>query len=193
MRAYLLCGLLVGLLVPGVALAQAQLTSSYDGRVDSETHREAQLIRCDNSTSIADTNPASDTPIGGETCVSGDWSKPLDCRGQKNLSVFYFEYGAGSADAKIWDCLSIPGTTVTAPSTLGGTIPGTEAPGGTPSAADPDPLCVSLDDAASITIDGNNPGIQLFRLDNQDFHFIVGEINTCTGNCDSTLVASCGR
>jgi hypothetical protein len=139
---------LLALLLPTGVWAQSQMTDSFEQRVSAEVHKEVQMFRCDNSGSIPGTGP-----IGGESCTSGNWTKPLDCRDQTNLHVRFHEYGAGSADAKIWDCLMIPVPPATTASTAGGSIPGTEAPAATPSAADPDPLCVSLDDSAGVTIE----------------------------------------
>lgn len=188
MRTRLLLVGLVLLLAPSAAWAQAQLTTSYAQFQNNENHLEAQLIRCDVSGGIA-----GDGVIGGETCVSGDWSKPLDCRDKLNVGIRFFEYGGGSGIAKIWDCQHIPDGPPAAPSTAGGSVPGTEAPAGTPSPADPDPLCVSLDDAAGVSIVGTAATVQMLNFSDQKFHFIVGEIDDCTGNCDSTLIVSCGR
>lgn len=175
----------LALVVPSLGWAQSQKTISKIQRHSGETHQEVQLIRCDSSSSIT-----GNSPLGGESCTAGDWSIAMDCRDATNISIRYHEYSAaGSSVAKIWDCLSIPGP-VSTPSTLGGTVPGTEAPGATPSAADPDPLCVDITAAASVTMNGTTT--QLFNLSNQKLHFIVGEIDACT-NCDSTLVGSCGR
>jgi hypothetical protein len=180
---------LVVLLAPGAAWAQSQLTTSFAQRQINEKHYEAQLIRCDVSSSIA-----GDSAIGGETCVSGDWSRAIDCRGATNISMMFFEYGTGSAQAYVWNCLSVPGGPPAAPSTAGGTVPGTEAPGGTPGPTDPDPLCVELAAAANVLdFDGLAGGTQMINEGETKLHFIVGEIEDCTNNCDSTLVVSCGR
>ena len=178
----------LALAVPTVSWAAASnITTSKVQRHGGEHHQEVQLIRCDASASIT-----GDSPLGGETCEAGDWSAPMDCRDATNIGVRYFEYSAaGSSVVKIWDCLKVPGA---APNTSsgGGTIPGTEAPGGTPSAADPDPLCVDITAAASVTLNGTAAGTQMMNLSNQKLHYIIGEIDACT-NCDSTLVVSCGR
>lgn len=191
MQALLL--FVVLLLAPCAAWAQAaQETESFASFVNTEAHLEAQLIRCDNTPGIA---PTTETPLSGQACEAGDWTTPLDCRGTTNIGVRYFEYSAaGTSTAKVWDCLRIPGPAglIATQSTLGGSIPGVEAPGGAPSAADPDPLCVSLDTAAGVTLSGTTATTQLMNLSNQTLHFIVGEIDACT-NCDSTLVVSCGR
>jgi len=184
---HILMGLVL-LLAPNAAWAQAQLTTSYEQRANNEYHFEAQLIRCDNSASIAGSGP-----VGGETCTSGDWSKPVDCRGKTNISINYFEYGGGSGIAKVWDCMYVPGGPAASPSTAGGSVPGTEAPAGTPDGTDPDPLCVSLDDAAGISLVGTAATVQKLNLSNQELHYIVGEIDDCTGNCDASLFVSCGR
>jgi len=188
MNAWLTLLTVGALLVPGVALAQASNISTSKRTIqNSENHLEVQLVRCDASASIT-----GDSPVGGETCEAGDWSEALDCRNFTNLGATYFEYSAaGSSVVKIWDCLSLPGTTTTA-SSSGGTAPSVEAPGATPSAADPDPLCVDLTLGAGVTLNGTAAGTQLMNLSNQKLHFIVGEIDACT-SCDSTLVVSCGR
>jgi hypothetical protein len=112
-----------------------------------------------------------------------------------NISIRYFEYSAaGSSTLKVWDCTHRPGP-VGVGSTLGGSEPGVEDPSGVlgvMSAADPDPLCVSLDDGAAVVINGLAAGVQMLNLSDQEPHFLVGEIHACT-NCDSTFILSCGR
>ena len=189
MRARTILWGLVLLLAPAAAWSQAQETESFQSLASTIEHSEFQMIRCDNTPGIP---PTTESPLSGQACVAGDWTRAVDCRGHTNIGVRYFEYSAaGTSTAKVWDCLSIPGP---APSTSsgGGSIPGVEAPGGTPSAADPDPLCVSLDDTAGVTLSGTTATTQLMNLSEQALHFIVGEIDACT-NCDSTLVVSCGR
>ena len=182
--------LLVGLLVPGLALGVAtQETESFESLTNNPYHMSWQMIRCDNSTSISNANGDA---LGGQLCEAGDWTTAVDCRGMSNISIRYFEYSAqGTSVAKIWDCTLRPGP-VGVGSTLGGSEPGVEDPSSAPSAADPDPMCVSLDDGVPVVIDGANPGVQVVNLSEQELHFIVGEIHACT-DCDSTLIVSCGR
>lgn len=177
-------GLLLLLPVAGWGVA-AQLSTTFQQLTFTPTFREALLIRCDNSGSLT----GADTPAG-ETCESGDWSLPLDCRDMTHLKARFYEYGAGSGEAKIWSCIRLGG----AGTNDGGTVPGTEAPGGSPSAADPDPLCVDLTAGAGITdFDGLTTGTIELNLSDQSLDSIVGEIEDCTGDCDSTLVVSCSR
>ncbi len=177
----------LALVVPTVSRAAASnINTSKVQRHAGEHHQEVQLIRCDVG------NLAGDNPLGGELCEAGDWSDPVDCRDATNIGIRYFEYSAaGSSEVIIWDCLMVPGSTPNT-STGGGTIPGVEAPGGTPSAADPDPLCVDVTAAASVTLNGTAAGVQMLNLSNQKFHYLIGEIEACT-DCESTLVVSCGR
>lgn len=189
MKTWIYWIVLVALLAPASAWAAAgQLTTSFEQRANSDAHFEVQLIRCDNSAAIAGSGP-----VGGETCESGDWSRVVDARGYTNVSIGFFEYGGGSGAAKLWNCMSVPGGPPAAPSTVGGSVPGTEAPGEAPSAADPDPLCVSLDDAAGVSIVGTAATVQSLNISDQVLHFLVGEIDDCTGECDSTLFLSLGR
>ena len=170
---------------PSVAWAQAaQLENSYQEDMNTSLRHSAQLIRCDVSLGIA----TQDTPRGGETCESGDWSLPLDCREMTTLRVEYYEYGTGDGVAKIWNCQNPVGVGT-------GTIAavGTEAPGGAPSASDPDPLCVDITASAGVTLDGLSTGTIFLNVSDQNLEYIIGEIETCTGNCDSTLLASCGH
>jgi len=180
---------LVVLLAPGTAWSQSQLTTTFEQRVNTENYVEFQLIRCDESASIAGTGPVG----GDDDCVSGSWTRAVSARDYKNLKVQFYEYGGGSAIAKVWNCVHVPGGPAASPSTTGGSVPGTEAPGGTPSAADPDPLCVSLDDSAGVSLVGTAATVQELNISNQVLHYIVGEIDDCTGNCDSTLNLSLGR
>jgi hypothetical protein len=185
------------LLVPvGVWAVHRTGTSYFHQLIYSETNKAVQMIRCDVSGSIPDYGTIAGRDYGwagGGTCTSGDWTDPIDCTDMNNVSVMFFEYGAGSAVAKVWNCLQIPGPASITTSTAGFSIPGVEAPYNIPSGADPDPLCVSLDDSVGATLDGNNPGTQMMNISDQQLFFLVGEIDDCTGNCDSTLVISCGR
>jgi hypothetical protein len=128
------------------------------------------------------------TPLGGEFCESGDWSLPMYCGDMSNIRVTFIEYGDGSGEAKLWNCLKVGSA-----STGGGSLPGTEAPSAAPGAGDPDPLCMDLTLAAGVTLNGTNTGTQFLNLDGQQVQYLVGEIQTCTANCDSTLIVSCGR
>lgn len=184
--------LLVGLLVvcPSVGWAQAQLTGSDLTRMSTPNYLEKQLFRCDISGSIT-----GDGVIGGEAsgvCSSGDWTTPTDCRGKNTLRAMFHEYGTGSGEAKIWNCLSVQPATGYLPGTNdGASVPGTEAPGVPGGPTDPDPLCTDLTAAAGVTLDGTTT--TLMQLSDQTLGFIVGELQDCTNNCDSTLVVSCGR
>jgi hypothetical protein len=176
-RTLILIGLLI--LVPVLAWAAAsQLSTSLALQQQTSETRRYQLIRCDNSASIT-----GDSAAGGETCEAGDWSVAIDCTGMTHLSARYFEYGAGSGEAKIWDCTESEG--------VSDALTTNPAEASRPSAADPAPLCADLTAGASVTLDGTTT--TLMNLSNIELHYIIGGIHACTGNCDSTLVVSCGR
>lgn len=187
MKAFLaiLGGLLVGgLLTASSALAQGQLTDSYVRISKTTEYVSYQPIRCDNSAAIA----GADSPTSGETCVSGDYSKPYDARGYKNLLVQYWEYGGGSGQVFVWSCNQAVG----APGTFGGV--GSEPPANAPSAADPEPLCVELAAGAGVAdFDGLTTGTVMLNLSNQVLNWIVIEIQDCTGDCDGTVMVGLGR
>ena len=176
--------LIVGvlLLAPSLALAAAeQLTNTYLQISNTSEVQNLQLIRC-----VA--GGGDDTPAGGEDCEAGDWSKPVDARNFNYVTLQYQEYSAaGSSTAKLWSCEYMPGGTTSE----GGSVPGLEDPASAPTAADPDPICVSLDDAAGATVDGLTTGNQGFTLEGK-FGFIIGEIHACS-SCDSTMRLSVGR
>ncbi len=172
-----------------------QLTATYLSLNNSRQSKTAMMIRCDNSGGLSDTGP-----IGGEPCESGDWSRPYDCSDFQHLTIKFFAYGSGTAQLLVWDCSKIPGSTA---DDGGGTFPGEEDPSGGVDAtdpADPDPLCYELTLPAGVDsgnffdglVDGG-AGTQFLHLSGQQFHFIVAEIEDCTGNCDSTVILSCGR
>ena len=166
-----------------------QLTATYLSLNNSKLSKTAMVIRCDNSLSLSNTGA-----IGGEVCQTGDWSRAYDCSDMQHLTVQYWEYGAGNSDILIWNCARIPGSTA---DTGGGTKPGEEDPSGVADAADaadPDPLCYELTVPAGITA-GNFDGVTntFLHLSGQHFHHIVAEIQDCTGDCDSTLILSCGQ
>lgn len=177
---------LLALLLPSVSLG-AQLVDSFYKIVNTSNYRQFQLIRCD----ISGDTPGLNAAVGGETCASGDHSRPVSCKGFANLTAYFFEYGTGSGVAKIWNCITPVGTAGSPTdrkgiiSTLGGV--GVEAPGGTPTGADPDPLCNDLTSAVTL----NGTSLRQFSISNTTLDTIVGEIETCTANCDSTLVITC--
>jgi len=179
---------LLALLLPAGTFA-AQLTDSFYKIVNTSNYRQFQLIRCD----ISGDTPGLNAAVGGETCASGDHSRPVSCKGFANMSAYFFEYGTGSGEAKIWNCITPVGA-AGSPTDRRGTIStvsgvGVEAPAGTPTGADPDPFCTDLTLGASVTLDGVTTTI--FSLSNTTLDTIVGEIQTCTANCDSTLVITC--
>lgn len=166
----------------------AKITASFTQIINSGRVKQWQAFRCDNSASIA----GPDSPTSGETCESGDWSPSMDCRGAARVSVYYHEYGAGSGQVKLWDCLAPVGTRgmqrpeVPVISTLA--EPGTEDPSGSASASDPDPLCIEL--TSGSTLDGGATAKKL-NFASGAYNFLVGEYDTCTGNCDGTVVVQC--
>lgn len=141
---------------------------------------EAQLFRCDNSGSLT----ATPVPADGVTCESGDWSKAVDARGYSQVTINMYEYGTGSADVKLWNCINPLGSTNYNPrggDISGVDVPGIEDPSGLPTASDPDPMCFDLTNAT--TVDGSTTSV---TFTDQGLSYLVGEINTCTGNCDLT-------
>jgi len=108
----------------------------------------------------------------------------------QHLTIQFWEYGGGSAELFIWDCARIPGTTGV---DGGGTEPGEIAPAGSATGDDqPDPLCYELTTPGGVTdLDGITD--TFLHLSGQQFHYIVAEIQDCTGDCDSTAIVSCGR
>lgn len=174
-------GLVLGITwTPAWLWAAAAQISDSRGNVDTgPSYVYRQLVRCDNSASIAGTSDS-----GGETCESGDWSLPLDCRGAKDVTLYFYEYGAGSGEAKLWDCIQSTGFD---------TFAAAEDPTAAPSAADPDPLCVDVTAGAGVTVIGTTAGVQRVTFENLNPAYLVGEIQDCTGNCDSTLAVSCRR
>ena len=177
------------LAVAGLVYGQAALLNeSQKGLISTETFKEFQLFRCDNSASIAGIGDS-----GGVICESGDWSSAVDCRGFTQVTLHYFEYGAGSGRVRLWNCVDPVGspTTKNSPLIAGVTIPGVEDPSSAPSAADPDPLCVDLVAGAGATVIGTVAGTQQLTISDVGLNYLVGEIDDCTGNCDGTFHVSC--
>jgi hypothetical protein len=120
----------------------------------------------------------------------------MDCRGLKNLAVYYNMYnGSGSGEAKVWNCRSLLGTpnykrTEVTFSTL--ELPGdTEAPAtAATDPNDPDPFCVDLTAGAGVTLSGVVAGTQAMWLSNTILHWIIVEQHACT-DCDGTAMVSC--
>lgn len=196
MKRFTLVVALLLVVCPGVAWGVAeqltatrltlQNTKDGAGRIIS---KEAMLIRCDEVPSITTSGP-----LGGESCESGDWSVPIDCRGFSNVNISYYEYGTGSGEAKLWNCKSIQTKTEQGTASDGSTNPGVVDPtGGPTSPADPDPLCVDLTASAGVTLLGTAAANIFLNLSGQSLGFLIGEIEDCTGNCDSTLIVSCSQ
>jgi len=168
--------------------AASNITASFFQTINSGRVKQWQAMRCDNSASIA----GADSPTSGETCESGDWSPSMDCRGAARVSVYYHEYGTGSGQVKLWDCLAPVGIRgqhrpeVAVISTVA--APGIEDPAGTASPSDPDPLCVEI--TAGSTLDGAATAKKL-NFVSGGYNYIVAEYDTCTNNCDGTVVVQC--
>ena len=165
----------------------ARITATFYQTLNSGRVKQWQAVRCDNSASIA----GPDSPTSGETCESGDWSSAMDCRGAERVSVYYSEYGAGSGVVKLWDCLAPVGIVGAHrpgfPTISTVAEPGIEAPGGSPSASDPDPLCTEL--TMGLTLDGTT--LKKINFASSAFNFLVTEVDDCTGNCDGNVVVQC--
>jgi len=169
------------LIAPSAFAAASALSKSFNKTANSSTYRAVQLIRCNEGTAAADANS-----LTGEQCEAGDWSrKSLDCTGMATVTVKYIEYGTSST-AKVWSCLRRDGDL-----TAGGTEPGEEDPSGTPTAADPDPLCIELSAVAGVTLSGTTGTSQGFTLPG-GYDYLVGEIDAASSS-DSTLFVSCSR
>lgn len=160
-----------------IPVQAAQLTYSYkeDGSRGIIT---AQLIFCDQ-----DGTP-SNTQAGGESCTSGDWSKPLDARGYETCWFNFTEFGTGSGAAKVWNCK---------PEILDQTDWSTTAPGSAVSATH-ESACteVALSQVSSGTFDGTNNTDVTFTATDIVPAIIIGEIDNCTDDCTSRLSAVCG-
>ena len=182
MKRYLAYGLgAFVLLVAGVIIA-AQVTSTYK-QTTSGRFVEAQLFRCDESASIT----GEDTPIGGDAdCASAAWTNPVNCNGYSTIGVWFFEYGGGSGEAKIWNCIAPIGF-----ESVGAQAPVTAISASLQTGGLDDQFCVDLLAGAGVTMIGTTAGVQYWSDGPIDLGFIVGEVQDCTGDCDSTLVVRC--
>lgn len=185
--------------LPYLTWAQAaQTTASFGylyqhagGEGGSRRSLVAQMILCDLSGNI----PGSDARVGGETCVSGDWTNAVDCTGALTATMTVNEFGGGTGNVILWNVIPAFGTATTPP--LGGdrqlatrsnlALPGVEDPSGTPTAADPDPLAVNLNGAT--TVDGTTT--RALAVTDRSFNYLVAEVNDCTGECDMRVVLQC--
>ena len=168
----------------GVALA-AQITTSWQGLRGKAQYQEIQMLRCDVSGGLTDTDPQ----IGGEACATNDWSQAVDARWATAMTLYVFEYGTGSIDVTLWDCID-----PTQPGAITGVgLPGVETPGATPGPSDPDPLCVDLTAGAGVTIIGTSAGTQKFSLWDERFNHLVARIDDCTANCDAMIYLTLGK
>lgn len=169
----LLCLVLL-LLAPLEAYAAAALTkNSFVADSQTTDGREAytaQLVKC-----ALTSPPTTESPEDGEECESGDWTQQVDARGFSALTIRFVEVGGGSAVAKLWNCQ-----------------PTTDGSGFRPDAQSPDTsasltvtlLCDEVTDG--ITLDGTTTTTFVPNMDTLGpLGILVGEIETCTGNCDS--------
>ena len=190
----LMLGLL--LMVPALeVLADGALTNASGGKTrKGDGWTERQMIRCDVSgDTVMDAGGVVNGPVDGETCATGDWTDPLDCRGYTTIEVWYFMYGGGNGNVTVWNMIVPEG--VSGETDGGGTIstlafPGTEDPAGSPSSADPDPLGVDLLAGAGLTMIGTTAGVIYWSDGPIDLGFIVGEIGACS-TCDGILHVRC--
>ena len=183
--------LLVG--VPVVAWLDQEIdtrspTTVVVGGGRGDHFRSSQLVRCDEETLIADATHSRDDPIGGTIgCAAGDFTGSLDCRGMTVMTASFYDYGDGAAEAIIWSCIQSPGFDDNPGDTS------SLAPVTGPTGASPEPLCTNVNAGAGITLDGVAGGIQEFSVDGVAWNFLVGEIQSCTTNCNVTLRISCSR
>lgn len=192
MRGYIA---VILILVAGL-LVSAQLNNSFDSLSNIDVFRSAQLVRLDESDTLTNTTIKADGQIIGDDQVvsgetpadtaSGDHTKSLDCRGFVAFAADAFEYGTGSCEFKVWNCLTSSGFEI--PSGLTTT---TVAPADAPTSADPDPFCTDLTAAAGVTLDGVLT--THFSQTGVVTNFLVGELQTITGSCDATFMLSCAR
>jgi len=191
-------------LLPVLAFGQAaQTTTSFayiytrSGAGGEKQTLMAQMILCDLSGNIPDGTPA-DPRVGGETCVSGDWTEAVDCRGAQTVTMQVNEFGGGSGSVILWNVQPALGTAANPPfaardiptlSNLG--LPGVEAPGGTPSAADPDPLAVNLNISGGVTTTVDGTTTRALSVSDRAFDYLVAEVDDCTGECDMRVTLRC--
>lgn len=167
--------------VPEAALSEVSSRVTYStatpvGRITTMT------MRCDNSAAIAGVGPA-----GGETCVSGSWWPSVDAKGAKLVGFYAFKTGAsGSGKWSLYNCL-VPAGAVGPGAIAGIDIPGVEDPAGTPSAADPDPLCEKMNTDANgteIQMTGVSPVALQFA--DRTYGSLIVRTDSCT-DCNATL------
>ena len=136
-------------------------------------------IRCDNSESIAGTGPA-----GGEICATGTWWQSVDATGARMVSISGREYGAGSAQIGLFNCMMPVG----AGSIAGVNVPGVDAPTQAPTPAVPGPLCTRINvDAAGAAVPFNGVATQEIHWTSRNFDHLVAFMDNCTSNCDLSV------
>ena len=203
---YLLALLALVLFGAGVVSAQEQLGATFKekARIRGD-YAQAQLILCknddpNNGSSIDSVAGSGSLAATGEWCnqswadhpnnpgndpngVEGDWSKGFWAGGYDCIHMHFEEFGAGSAQAKVWNChLPITDTWNTA----------TQAP---------DPAVAP---APSLTNDRECEELTLgTTLDGQTTRYVTeceaalgmifGEIDNCTDDCSSRLSVSAGH
>lgn len=184
--------ILAGLLWPSTVLA-AQLTDSYVQLYDtvSGAHRNAsyQMFFCDETPGI------DGIGVGGGSldCATNEWSQAIDARWATSLTISMYEWGSGSAEIKLWDCINTAANGATDASLV---IPGVDDPSLVRSEGDLEPnsaLCTDLTAAAGVTMVGTPAGIQKLTLSERSFNHLVIEIEVCTGNCDFLNILQLSR
>lgn len=154
----------------------AQLTKTHKPDTPASANmnpgRYVQMLRCDNSDSIAGTNE----PGTGESCAPGDYSKFLNATGYTSVCFIAHEYGGGTAELRGWSCEIDPAT---------GSLD--ESPANMATAADPNPLCRNLT-AAALDNGETWEGVQKGQvcIDGVALGHLVIELNDCVGDCDLT-------
>lgn len=186
--------LLAGLLWPCVGWS-AQLTDSYVQLYDTQTgaQRNAsyQLFFCDESGSIDGTGITG----GSADCATDEWSQAIDARWATSMSLRVYEYGSGSVDMKLWDCVNTAANGATDASLV---LPGLDDPSLVRSEGDLEPnsaVCtdLTLGNIAGDTLQGTPTTDEILNLGNRTFNYLVVEIENCTGNCDSLTILQLSR